>query len=511
MDILSFKFIIFFTVLFVIYYLFPKRYRWSVLLLGSYLFYLMGHWTYVFLMLFTTLTTFVAAKYIHRINIECREKAKQIESREEKKHYKARQGARKKRIVALTLIINFGILFFFKTSVYFMPVSLIFPLGISFYTFQTSGYIIDVYREKYEPEKNFFKYALFVSYFPQIIQGPIQRYDEFVPKLFSAHSIKWHNIKYGIWLFLWGLFKKIVISNRAAIFVNTVLGGELSTTPGTSIWIAMFLFNLELYGDFSGGIDMVNGVSTMLGIELADNFKRPFFSKTLGEYWRRWHITLGTWIKDYVFYPLAMSKPFTNMGKAVKKRIGIHMGKTLPASIVFVITFVMVGLWHNVSWFYVLYGIWHGVILGLSNICTPFLNNISEKLNIRTKCMSFRWFQRSRTFLLITIGECFSLATSWQMLKSMAARMILHNHLADLTMLNTYGLVDKEIGVLIVAIAFLICISMKQEKCVIIREALDQQNSCFQVIATVLFIMVLLVFGIYGPGYNATAFIYEGF
>ena len=329
MSILSIKFFVFFIILILGYYIIPAKYRWIVLLVGSYVFYALGNWKWVGLIVFTTLQTYFAAMWLGKLNRRIKEDIKKIEDKEEKKKQKECLIRQKKWIVALTLIINFGILFFFKTSYMWRETSLLLPLGISFYTFQTIGYLIDVYRSKYEPEKNLFKYALFASYFPQIIQGPINRFDTLSAQLFEERRFEWRRIKLGFLLFLWGMFKKMVISDRAAIFVSAVLGGELQDTQGIIIVAAVFLFNLQLYTDFSGGIDMVCGISQMLGIEMAENFRRPFFSRTLAEYWRRWHISLGGWIKDYVFYPIAMSKTFGKLGKNAKNVLTLSKNRCI--------------------------------------------------------------------------------------------------------------------------------------------------------------------------------------
>ena len=512
MNILSIKFLVFFSVLILGYYIVPSKYRWIVLLAGSYVFYAMGNRKWLLLILFTTIQTFFAARILGKMNLRIKEELKQIADKDARKAAKEKLIRKKKWVVAITLVLNFGILFFFKTSYLWSEVSLLLPLGISFYTFQTIGYLIDVYRSKYEPEKNLFKYALFASYFPQIIQGPINRFDKLMPQFLEERRFEWRRIKLGFWLFLWGMFKKVVISDRAAIFVSAVLGGELQETQGVLIVAAIFLFNLQLYTDFSGGIDMVQGVSQMLGIELAENFRRPFFSKTLGEYWKRWHMSLGAWIQDYVFYPIAMSKNFAKLGKNAKNIFGNHVGKMLPGAITSVITFVLIGLWHDVTWCYVLYGLWHGILTGLSNLCEPIVRKINTGLEIRTDCMSFRWFQSFRTWMIVSIGEAFTLAGTTAAVGVMFKQIVLEfKYYALILNITEYGLDAKDFFALFCAVLILIFVSMKQESGVRIREALERQNICFQWIMTVGIILVTAVFGVYGPGYDAAAFIYGGF
>lgn len=512
MSILSLQFAGFLLILLICYYIVPLRHRWIVLLIGSYGFYLSGNWKCVFLILFTTVQTYFSAIRLDRINHVIKEDLKVMEDKEKRKMRKAQLIFQKKTVVTVTLLINFSLLFFFKTSYMWKELPLLLPLGMSFYTFQTIGYLIDVYRDEIPAEKNIWKYALFVSYFPQIIQGPINRYRQLGAQLYAGTKFDLRNLKMGFWLFLWGMFKKLVISDRISVFVNTVLGSDLSEAPGSIILLGVFAFNLQLYTDFSGGIDMVQGISGMFGIEMAENFRRPFFSRTLGEYWRRWHISLGAWIKDYVFYPLAMFKAFGKLGKRAKELVGSHIGKTLPGAVASVITFVLIGLWHDVTLSYLLYGLWHGIVMGLSSMCEPLFKRINSKAHINTSCMSFCWFQRLRTWMLVSIGEYFSLAAGIKTLGIMFRRTLFHfEYSALIVKLPDYSLDSKDWWVLTWAITLLIFVSMKQERGVHIREALERQNVVFRWLVVTGVICATAIFGVYGAGYDAGSFIYGGF
>lgn len=199
------------------------------------------------------------------------------------------------------------------------------PLGISFYTLSLLGYLFDVYYEIGKPQKNFLKFALFGFYFPVIISGPILRYRDVEQELYAPHKFDYHKFTYGLQRMLWGFFKKLVIAERLAVVVNTIYG-DTDTYRGFYIAIAAIGFAFQLYADFSGGMDIVIGLSEALGIPLAENFDRPFFSKSIQEFWRRWHITLGAWLKDYLFYPLLRSKAFTKLQTDCKRSSG-KMGK----------------------------------------------------------------------------------------------------------------------------------------------------------------------------------------
>ena len=293
MSLVSIEFIVFVIISLLLYYMIPKKYQWIMLLVSSISFYLIGGITAILYLIFTTLTTYFAGRLLGKYN-------------KEDKKYADITKKKKRLVVLITALLNFGILFFLK---YWNPVAdminkvlrfekinrleLILPLGISFYIFQSIGYIIDVYRNKYEPEKNVFKYALFTSFFPQMVQGPISRFDSLGNELFSEHKFSWDNVKDGIQLLMLGYFKKLVIADRAAVVVNAVIG-DYTNQSGSVLLIAMILYCIQLYCDFSGGIDVTRAVAKMFGITLVDNFKRPIFSTSLTDFWRRWHISLGS-------------------------------------------------------------------------------------------------------------------------------------------------------------------------------------------------------------------------
>ncbi len=516
MNILSLPFFALIAGLFLLYYIVPKRFQWVLLLIASYIFYWFAAPNYVWIMVLTTIETYLAARLLHSCNVKIKTKIKAIEDRAVRKTAKKKVQRRKTIILITALLINFGILFFFKTSYIWHETSILMPLGISFYTFQITGFLIDIYRETTECELNLFKHGLFLSFFPSLIQGPINRHDALGPQLFAPHDLKWKNIKDGVGLFLWGAFKKLVISARAATFVSTVINGDLNHTPGSIVLLAAFMFNLELYTDFSGGIDMVTGVSKLFGIDLAVNFRRPFFARSISEYWRRWHISLGQWLKGYVFYGVAiwigMSRPMDYLARKCKGPAGQHIAKTLPSGIASIITFLLVGIWHDVTIFYVLYGLWHGGIMALSALFEPVFKRIQAYWDVDTTTLSYRWFERFRTWMLLTFGECLTVTTSMVTLGLIYSRMLFHFephalmiHLAD------YGLDNLDWWVVVLSTLILIFISTKQEAGTRIRESLYRQGRLFQYAAYCGILIVILIFGVYGPGYSAEAFIYGGF
>ena len=376
MTLTSLSFYLLVLALLVLYYLVPKRFQWVVLLIGSYAFYAFVCLRYMGFIVVTTLTTYFGARGMDAMTAHMEQTVaahKQDWEREERKAYKKRCKSRRKALMIAILLLNFGILAVLKYYNFFAEsmetlfasvgltvslghIGLLLPLGISFYTFQSMGYVLDVYREKVPAERNVGKLALFVSFFPQIIQGPIGVYDQLAHQLYAEHRYSFDNIRYGAQLILWGFFKKLVIADRAVGMIHTV-AGAYTDYAGTYVLLAALVYALQLYADFSGGIDISRGVAQMFGITMGENFRRPYFSRTLTEYWHRWHISLGDWLRNYLFYPLSISKAFLNGGRHAKQHLGNHIGKVLPTAVASLITFLIIGIWHGASWNFVLWGV----------------------------------------------------------------------------------------------------------------------------------------------------------
>ena len=385
MSYTSLAFALFIIILYPIYYLFPRKNQWIVLLLGSAFFYVYAAKLYSLYILATIITIYLASTGIQKIISETKREVranKEVWTKEQRKEYKRKQESRSKFILILTLVFNFGILGIIK---YAGPAlgGLILPLGISFYTFQSTGYLIDVYRENVEAEKNPLKLALFVSFFPQIVQGPIGEFEKLHNQLTEPHSIKWLDFKLGIQLIVWGLFKKLIIADRAVTLILSFNeNGGTEAHPhegpygGTAVLFVIIMYALQLYCDFSGGIDISRGVARLFGIDLAINFRQPYFATTLNDYWRRWHITLGGWMKKYVFYSLATSDLFLKMGRHLSKNSRKHLGKVLPASLATFVVFILVGIWHGSNLKYLAFGIWNGLVIMISLLLEPWFIQI---------------------------------------------------------------------------------------------------------------------------------------
>ena len=295
----------------VVYYVLPKNVQWIWLLILSYIYYFTFSIKASLFMVFATVTIYFGGIWLQNIqNTGDRylKDNKETLSREDKKAYKESLRRKKRWVLFLILLLDFGMLAVVKYSNFAIeninsvlgligkePIGLLgmgLPLGISFFTFQSVSYAIDVYQGKYECEKNIFKMGLFVSFFPQLLQGPIGRYDRLGKQLYSGHSFNLKNVEYGLQRIGWGLFKKVVIADRAAVLVLNVFN-NYEAYSGFHYIMAVLMYSVDLYMDFSGGIDIVIGAAQMFGITMDENFRQPYFSKSIGEFWRRWHITLG--------------------------------------------------------------------------------------------------------------------------------------------------------------------------------------------------------------------------
>ncbi|WP_297429171.1 MBOAT family protein [Clostridium sp.] len=521
MSFLQFNFWLFLCILILAYYFLPKKFQWICLLCGSYVFYLFTGIKTIGYILFTTLSVWSGAVLITKINEQKENeliKNKETLTPEVKKNIKAKAKKKQKIIFLCVLLINFGILGFLKyfnfiaenitwlfnvsTGNKIEPImlGLLLPLGISFYTFQSIGYLIDVYNGKYKAEKNLLKFALFVSFFPQIVQGPINRFDTLANQLYEPHKFNLKKFEYGLQLILLGLFKKMIIADRAIAVVNEVFNHYDKYGGGIVIFGILF-YSLQQYTDFSGGIDVATGIAELLGINMSINFKRPYFSISLSEFWRRWHITLGSWMRDYIFYPLALTKKMSQIGKLSNKYIGKRAGKIIPVAISNIVVFLVVGIWHGPYWHYVVWGLYNGIIIAFSAVLEPFYIWLKRITKVNTDCFSYYLFRILRTFFIVNLGWYFDRADSLQVSFYMLHSTIMNfniNQLADGTILKL-GLTEFDFNVLFVATIVLVVISVMQENGIKIREFLSEQNLVFRWI-----LLYVLIFAIIGLDASST-------
>lgn len=531
MTLISLEFVVLLFATTIIYFVFPLKHRWIVLLTASMVFYFFGGLGTGYFMILATITVYLIARWLDKFNVQQKTYFKENPDldKEAKKAYRLKTQHTKRLILALGLVICFGMLItlkyfnFLSTQVFSIfknagaegeapRIDLALPLGISFYTLQATSYIIDVYRGKYAAEKNFFKVALFVSFFPQMIQGPIGRFDKLAPQLFEGHRFDFSRLKKGSQLILWGLMKKYMFAEYAAVLADAVFNNYTKYT-GIMIFVGSVAYGLQVYADFSGGMDIVGGAAQIFGIDLAVNFERPYFATSLADFWRRWHITLGAWMREYVFYPLSLSGAFTKLGKKTKKIFGNYIGLKLPTFLASFIAFFLVGVWHGSSWKYAIYGLWNSVIITSSILLDPVYKKITDKLHIKTEEFGWRFFQIMRTFLIVSFGRIFSRADDLPASFDMIGRMFSEFNpwvFTDGTIVNLFSS-EKELMFTLLMGIVIFAVSLAQEKGVKIRDTLAKQNVLFRWFVVITAVIALLIFGHYGAGFSAASFVYQQF
>ncbi len=490
----SIDFFCFLLISLVVYYICPKKLQWVVLLAASLVFYCMSGVVPALFVLLTSATVWLGALVMERMSQ--RTKAyisanKSSLSAEQRKSLKAKTKVGRRAVFLAVLLLNLGILCVLKyynfigeyamrltglisgQALEFSAVDFIVPLGISFYTFQAVGYLMDIYGGKYAAEKNPARFLLFVSFFPQVIQGPIARYDRLSGQLKAEHRFNITQIKHGVILMLWGFFMKLVIADRMAPLVASVFA-EPRLYGGCVTVIAVFFYAVQLYADFAGGINIVTGAAQMFGIELELNFKRPYFATSLGDFWRRWHISLGAWMRDYLFYPLATSKAIGGLSKALKKRAP-SLARTIPAAIGNLVVFFVVGIWHGAQWCFIFWGLYNGVALALSAVMEPAFKAWNERFPRLRDNGAWRVFQILRTFFIVCVGYYFDRAASVKDALYMLINTVnapLFGQLTDGT-LTSIGIILYDYAVLAAALALLFAVSLAQERGVKLREWID--------------------------------------
>lgn len=514
MSFVSVGFLIFLAVVIFLYYCVPKKFQWLFLLAGSYAFYLSGGLYMLFFILLTTVTVFCGGLWMQRI----------------KDRSKSKKAAKKinKRILLGEVFLNFGILlllkyynfaavnigsFFglFHYDVSLPLINMVLPLGISFYTFQAIGYSIDVYRDKYKAETSLPRFALFISFFPQIIQGPISRYDQLGPQLKEKHYFQYENLTFGLQLMLWGYFKKMVIADRAGVLVSQVFSGY-EQYDGLQTFVAMVLYAIQIYADFSGGIDMTRGAAQMMGIDLVDNFRRPYFATSVAEYWRRWHMSLTNWMRDYIFFPITLSKRSAKIGKWGKKHIGGTIGKQLPAYLPTFVTFTLIGIWHGAGWGFIVYGLYNSCVIILGMMFTPVFKRMKTGLHINEKSNGWMVWGILRTFLIMVYGKTISRAESLPAAFSMIRKSVFwFGDGSLLHRLTSMGLNGANLILLLLATGVFIIASVIQEKGIEIRPAIAGKPLPVRWAAYLALIISIIIFGVYGEGYSASEFVYRNY
>ena len=531
MSLTSFPFLIFAAVTVLLYYLVPKRGQWMVLLTASTLFYAAAGGWYLPIILTTILSTFVLARVMENratADEDYIAAHKADMTKEERKAYKAAGKKKRFRILAGGLVLNFGILAVLKYTGFTVTIvndvlrlfradtlavpSLILPLGISFYTFRSTAYLIDVYRGKAEAAKNLGKYALFISFFPAVMQGPICRYNDLAVQFDTPHKAEWDHLSAGLLRMLWGICKKVVVADTLMVAVKTIVG-DPEAFGGMYVLLLIILYSAVIYGDFTGGIDITIGLSRMLGLKLAENFVRPFSSRSTAEYWNRWHITMGSWFTDYVFYPLSICPSMQRLTKWSRAHLGKAIGMRFPVYLATLITWFLTGLWHGASWNFIVWGLLNGVIILISRELEPLYGRFRKRFPRLTASSFYGSFSCVRTFFLmgaVRILDCYRDVPVTA--KAFASMFYDFSHWGDLL---DGSVMDKlkltlPVWILVGLATVLIFFVSRAGKETPVADRLSRRPILWTLACLGLAVTVL-IFGSYGIGFDAGAFIYGQF
>ena len=513
----SFSFIIFLAILFAVYYLIPIRFRWMLLLVFSGIFYAFaGIRGFVFIGI-TIVTTYFCARAMGNMHQKQKEYLKtqgKDLTRDDKKASKELMKKKMRFFMVPCLIINFGILALLKYILIgksILGAELVLPMGISFYTFQTMGYLIDVYRGKTEAEKNIFRIALFTSYFPLLVQGPISDYKKLTETLYTPLPFSSRNFLFGFQRILWGYFKKLVIADRLLAAVRIVTSDTVEYTGAYALF-GMVLYAIQLYADFTGGIDITIGISQMLGIRIQENFDRPYFSKNIAEYWRRCHISLGEWFKEYLFYPISVAKPMLKLSKYTRDHLGDAVGKRLPVYISTVIVWFTTGIWHGRGWSFIVWGLGNCVIILISQELSPLYKKFHTRFPSLKGTALYKSFEILRTIFILSSLRMFDCYLDVPLTFRMFGSIFTDGKYFDLISGGLFDLGLTAADYILVAVGVLIIfyVSMKQRKGST-REMLLRSPVAVQCAVTAILLIAILIFGAYGVGYDSSQFIYNQF
>lgn len=494
----SVDFLIFFPIVVLLYYLIPNRFRYLWLLVCSYYFYMCWNPEYALLLLGSTAVTYVSGLLIDKVRGSSR---------------KEEQGKRRaKWIVAGSFVINLSVLGLFKYFDFFMDnlqkvlqivhievkipeFGLLLPVGISFYVFQALSYTMDVYRGDIKAERNFFRYAVFVSFFPQLVAGPIERSGNLLGQFYEEHRFSLEKVKENLLLMAWGFFMKMVIADRIAILVDNVYG-DYVLYGGWYILVASVLFAFQIYCDFAGYSTIAVGAAGVMGFRLMENFKAPYCAVSVKDFWSRWHISLTSWFRDYLYIPLG----------------GNRKGK-LRRYVNQMIVFLVSGLWHGATWSYVIWGGLNGAYMVAGEITGPLRVKLKKFIKWDDSAGSNKVLQAILTFGLVDITWIFFRAPGTKDALMILKSMFRTNNFEIFFDGSLYrlGLDQRNFILMLLSIVLLLIVDICHNKGIRIRSWIARQNLWFRWSIYIALIEAVLVFGIWGVGYDKAAFIYFQF
>ena len=501
----------------ILYNLVPQKHRWKVLLTSSYLFFLAISGKLIIYLLATTGIIYGCGIWINSEQEKRNELLKNIE-KEKKKSIKAKSLKKQRLIAILASLLMIGTLVVLKYSKFFgtninalfevlnikirlaIP-NFILPIGISFYTLQAVSYLLDVYREKIKADKNLGRLALFISFFPQIMEGPICRYEQIAESLWEGKKTTYKSLTFGTQRILFGIMKKLLIVDRVNPFIIEIYN-NYSNYDGGIIALGMILYTVQLYMDFSGVMDIVIGTSEIFGVNMPENFRQPFFSKTISEFWTRWHITLGAWFRDYIYYPVSLTKKCKDLTSSARKKLGNYYGPLLASTIALFCVWICNGFWHGAAWSYIFFGMYHFTLILFGNLTQPVFKKINTKLHINSKAFIYRFMQIVRTTILVFVGELFFRANGLKAGLKMFSKMISEFSFNEIKNGKLFEMgIDIQDIILVGAVLITIfVISLLKEKKINIRETIASKNIVLRWSFYYLLIISIILFGTYGIG-----------
>lgn len=492
MSFVSLDFIIFIFLTVLLYYIFPKKIRFIVLFIANTLFYIISCKFNIIYLLISIFSVYFSAILMEK--------------------YKKQ----KKLIFMLTVVLNVFLLVFLKEHNHIIGtfnnifntnmnlLKLAVPLGISYYTLVALSYVIDIYLGRTKPIYNFFKLYLSMTFFPLMVEGPIVKVNEVASSLYDGSRFNYNNFKYGYLRILYGFAKKLIIADRVAVLVDMVFAGGYS---GGIVVVAMVLYAIQIYTEFSGCMDIVIGIGSLFNIKIPENFKEPFFSKDISEFWRRWHITLGRWLKDYIFFPITMSKFNMKLNIRTHNKLPRFLADAITSFLPLFGVWFLMGIWHGYGIKYIVYGMYYFLLILIGMLLKPISDFFIKQLKIKTKCFSFQLFQIIRTTFLVVIGLTLFRADSLKQFITLLNSIFCSSSNSILELLGG----AHNLNVIIISIIIVLLVDLVKYNGVKIDEWLEKQNIVFRYIIFVGLLFLVLIYGMYGYGYNPASFIYGEF
>ena len=507
----------------VVYNLIPKKRQYFLLIANLAFYFLLGKFRLIYLII-SIISVYFSARIMGKYD---KEKEKLLKTKNaDKKLINSKIKRKKKLILVLCILLNVILLVIFKYLGFFtLNINLLFdllhinydlkimkfiaPVGISFYTLSALSYVIDVYNGKVAADKSIVKVALFLSFFPQIMEGPIARFSDTAEELYSGKRVSYNNLALGYQRIMYGFFKKKLIADRLNALVNTVFNNYASYN-GFTILLGAIGYTVMLYMEFSGTMDVVVGTGQIFGVNVPENFRQPFFSKNVSEFWTRWHISLGSWFKDYIYYPISLSKPLKKLTSKLRKLLGNHYGPLVSGSIALFVVWFLNGLWHGAGYTFLFFGMYHFVMIVGGNFLGPLFVKLCAKLHINRENIIYRVLQSIKMSLFVFIGEMFfradTVTQGIEMFKGIITRFKING-----SELLSLGLDIYDYIILLLAIIFIFVISLLREKNIDVREKLSKKKTWVRWAILYAFILSIFIFGAYGPGYEPVDPIYADF